>query len=58
MPSDSPMPSEPPVTPTAPADLEELNRRIAELDEKVDQLPTKKELADALRAFADELDKS
>ncbi|GAA3139355.1 hypothetical protein GCM10017687_64990 [Streptomyces echinatus] len=30
---------------------------VTELDKKVDQLPTKKELADALRAFADELDR-
>ncbi|WP_318202742.1 hypothetical protein [Streptomyces sp. SCL15-4] len=42
--------------PTGTASLEELNRRVTELDRKVGQLPTKKELADALRAFADELD--
>ncbi|WP_225824633.1 hypothetical protein [Streptomyces naphthomycinicus] len=42
--------------PTGSVDLSELNRRVTELDKKVDQLPTKKELADALRAFADELD--
>ncbi|MER5434297.1 hypothetical protein [Streptomyces sp. NPDC002588] len=51
--SETPVESEP----SAPADLDELNRRIAELDAKVDQLPTKQELADALRAFADQLDK-
>ncbi|MFH0176300.1 hypothetical protein [Streptomyces cacaoi] len=43
-------------TPTAPADLDEINRRLNELDQKLDQLPTKQELADALRAFADRLD--
>ncbi|MES4886481.1 hypothetical protein [Streptomyces sp. NPDC096012] len=50
--------AEPSPTPTSPGDLAELDRRITELDKKVDQLPTRKELADALRAFADELDKS
>ncbi|MEU5532662.1 hypothetical protein [Streptomyces sp. NPDC020362] len=44
--------------PSPPVDLNELDRRITELDKKVDRLPTKKELADALRAFADQLDKS
>jgi hypothetical protein len=54
---------QPPVTegpteePSAPSELDELNRRIAELDRKIDELPTKKELADALRAMADQLDK-
>ncbi|WP_176742584.1 hypothetical protein [Streptomyces sp. LUP47B] len=46
-----------PDEPSTPSELEELNRRIAEPDRKVDELPTKKELADALRAFADQLDK-
>jgi hypothetical protein len=52
-------PGEPPITdePSAPSEPAELNRRIAELEKKVDELPTKKELADALRAFADQLDK-
>ncbi|QTD99362.1 hypothetical protein [Streptomyces cyanogenus] len=49
-----PSPTTPPSSP--PVDLQELNRRISELDKKVDKLPTKKELADALRAFADQLD--
>ncbi|WP_449348360.1 hypothetical protein [Streptomyces shaanxiensis] len=58
-----PSPSGPPHTggpqpsPTDPADLAEVARRIeTELEKKVDQLPTKKELADALRAFADSLE--
>ncbi|MFF1444066.1 hypothetical protein [Streptomyces sp. NPDC058295] len=38
------------------ADLAEIDRRPNELDQKLDQLPTKQELADALRAFADQLD--
>ncbi|MCX4763110.1 hypothetical protein OG562_19420 [Streptomyces sp. NBC_01275] len=46
----------PTATPTAQPDLAELGRRIDELDAKVDKLPTKEELADALRAFADQLD--
>ncbi|MEU5598535.1 hypothetical protein [Streptomyces sp. NPDC020298] len=54
----APSPSEDPGGTTPPSDLDKLNQRITELDKKVDQLPTKKELADALRAFADELDKS
>lgn len=36
---------------------EELNRRIDELDAEVDRLPTGKGPADALRAFADRLDR-
>ncbi len=35
--------------------LEGLNRRITELDKKADRLPTKRQLADTLRAFADGL---
>lgn len=50
-PTDGPDPS-----PTDPADLAEVARRIDDLEKKVDQLPTKKELADALRAFADSLE--
>ncbi|MFJ4581959.1 hypothetical protein [Streptomyces echinatus] len=53
----APSASEPPGGSTGSTDLEDLSRRITELDKKVDQLPTKKELADALRAFADELDR-
>ncbi|WP_329218589.1 hypothetical protein OG352_19795 [Streptomyces sp. NBC_01485] len=48
--------TDPVPTPTPSADLDEINRRITELGAKVDQLPTKQELADALRAFADQLD--
>ncbi|MFC9244649.1 hypothetical protein ACFT7S_11650 [Streptomyces sp. NPDC057136] len=56
-PSDYPSPSGSGApSPAPPADLAELTERIGELEAKVDQLPTKQELADALRAFADQLD--
>ncbi|MER6121025.1 hypothetical protein [Streptomyces sp. NPDC001743] len=53
MPSESPGPTD---GPTAPATLDDLAERIDTLEKKVDELPTKKELAEALRAFADALD--
>ncbi|MFC9278370.1 hypothetical protein [Streptomyces collinus] len=49
-------PTDPPTTPGGGPDLADLDRRLSELDMKVDQLPTRKELADALRTFAGELD--
>lgn len=57
MPSDTPAPTdEPTSSPTAPASLDDLAERIEGLEKKVDELPSKKELADALRAFADTLE--
>src|ERR1044072_400153 len=47
-PDDPPITDEPTDEPSAPTELAERNRRIAHLDKKVDELPTKKELADAL----------
>lgn len=54
-PTEYPDPSGQP-SPTPSDDLAGLTERIGELEAKVDQLPTKQELADALRAFADQLD--
>jgi len=52
-PEDNPPNPSPP--PSTPPDLDEINRRLTELDRKVDQLPTREELAAALRAMADQL---
>ncbi|MGW6208901.1 hypothetical protein ACWF9B_35325 [Streptomyces sp. NPDC055089] len=55
--TESPSPTDAPTSqPTDPASLDDLAERIDGLEKKVDELPTKTELADALRAFADELD--
>lgn len=51
-----PDPSGGPADPGDPGVPDDLDERLARLEEKVDQLPTKRELADALRAFADELE--
>ncbi|MEU1469976.1 hypothetical protein ABZ434_17300 [Streptomyces sp. NPDC005761] len=57
MPSESPAPTDEPTShPTGPASLDDLAERIDGLEKKVNELPSKKELAEALRAFADTLD--
>ncbi|MCC0574112.1 hypothetical protein [Streptomyces californicus] len=55
-PSGPPPTGGPGPTPSDPTDPADLAERIDALEKKVDELPTKKELADALRAFADSLE--